>query len=41
MLEEKSKSEFGKGLVICLVKFSEHMNGWILDKLVEAELEMK
>jgi hypothetical protein len=26
--EEKEASEFGKGLVICLVKFAEHMGNW-------------
>lgn len=26
---KKAKSEFGKGLVICLVKFAEHALGWI------------
>ena len=32
MSEEKEQSEFGKGLVICLVKFSEHKDRWQSDK---------
>ena len=28
----KSQSEFGKGLVICLVKFAEHASEWIHTK---------
>ncbi|GAJ23735.1 unnamed protein product [marine sediment metagenome] len=28
-LNKKAKSEFGSGLVICLVKFAEHAEAWI------------
>lgn len=31
-LNRRAKSEFGKGLVICLVKFAEHAEKWLQDR---------
>lgn len=31
-LNREAKSEFGRGLVICLVKFAEHAEKWLQDK---------
>lgn len=37
----KEESEFGKGLVICLVKFAEHRWRWLEQKRLYKELEQK
>jgi hypothetical protein len=34
-------SEFGKGLVICLVKFAEHRHRWLADKRINKEMSVK
>jgi len=35
------ESEFGKGLVICLVKFAEHRHRWLSDKSLNEEMRLK
>jgi len=40
-LNKEAKSEFGKGLVICLVKFAEHAERWMKDKKLYKELAEK
>ncbi len=36
-----AKSEFGKGLVICLVKFAEHYERWRADKQIYADMAQR
>lgn len=40
-LNKKAKSEFGSGLVICLVKFAEHAETWLQDKELYQQLREK
>jgi len=40
-LNKKAKSEFGSGLVICLVKFAEHAETWFQDKELHQQLREK
>jgi hypothetical protein len=39
--EEQTESEFGKGLVICLVKFAEHRWRWYEQKRSYEEMSIK
>lgn len=40
-MEEKQESEFGKGLVICLVKFAEHQARWQEQKKFYQDINKK
>ena len=40
-LKKKAKSQYGSGLVICLVKFAEHAEKWLQDKEMYQQLRKK